>query len=147
MIGTTRIRPHGVTLLSIFFLFGAVICLIASFSLAFSNSFLEPLWRLNPRGKEGLAAIGRWAVLLLSTVGISCAAAAVGLWRGNRWGHRIGFALITINLVGNILNTLLGTEPRAIVGVPIAAAILLYLLSKRVRRFVNRTDNTNSIRN
>jgi hypothetical protein len=131
----TRPRPYGVIALGVFFFLGAIICLIASLSLAFPNSFMQPMWRLNPRGHEGLVAIGRWAVLLLSTVGVFCAAAAIGLWRGNRWGHGIAIALIAINLIADVINTLLGTEPRAIVGVPIAVAILWYLLSKRVRAF------------
>jgi hypothetical protein len=42
---------------------------------------------------------------------------------------------ITINLIGDVANTILGTDSRTIVGVPIAAAILWYLLSKRVRNF------------
>ncbi len=96
------------------------------------------MWRLNPHGREGLATLGHWAILLLSTVGVFCAAAAVGLWRGHRWGYRIAVALIAINLAADIINTLLGTEPRAIVGVPIALAILLYLASKRVRLFFHR---------
>ena len=96
---------------------------------------MQPIWRVNPHGHAGLVAIGDWAVLLLSTVGVFCAAAAIGLWRGNRWGHGIAIALIAINLIANVINTFLETEPRAIVGVPIAAAILWYLLTKRVRAF------------
>jgi hypothetical protein len=46
--------------------------------------------------------------------------------------------LLTINLLGDLANVLTGTEPRAIVGVPIVITILLYLLSKRVRRFFGR---------
>ena len=66
-------------------------------------------------------------------VSMSCALAAVGLWRRARWGHKIAVALIAINLAGEVANTIMGTEPRAIVGVPIALAILIYLLSKKVR--------------
>ena len=82
--------------------------------------------------------MGRWAIILLFTVGISCAAAAIGLWRGARYGHRFAVVLIAINLAGDIINTLLGTEPRAIVGVPITLAILIYLASRRVRLFFRK---------
>jgi hypothetical protein len=41
-------------------------------------------------------------------------------------GHRIAIVLNAINLIADVVNTLSGTEPRAIVGVPIAAAILWY---------------------
>ena len=125
--------PAGVTALSIFFMAGSIICLIASVSLLLPNSFIEPIWRLNPRARAGFMTMGRWAIVLLFTIGISCASAAIGLWRGNRYGYRFAVALIAINLTGDIINTLLGIEPRAIVGIPIALAILLYLMSRRVR--------------
>jgi hypothetical protein len=134
-------RPIGVTALSVFFLLGSIICFVASLSLVLPNSFLEPMWRINPHGHKGLVILSPWAVLLLSIVGVFCAAAAVGLWRGHRWGHRIAIALIAINLVGDAINTLLGTEPRAIIGIPIALALLLYLISKRVTRFFNLLAN------
>ena len=79
--------------------------------------------------------MGRWAIVLLAAVGTSCATAAIGLWRGAIYGYRFAFVLITVNLIGDIINTLLGIEPRAIVGVPIALAILIYLVSKPVRLF------------
>ena len=39
----TRTRPAGVTALSIFFLAGALICLVAVVALLFPNSFLSPV--------------------------------------------------------------------------------------------------------
>ena len=131
---TTRAsRPRPITALSIFFLAGAAISLTASISLLRPNNFLESMWRLNPRAHASLSSVGLFAVLLLSTVSVLCAVAAIGLWRGSRLGYLLAVVLIAINLLGSVTNVLLGTEPRAIVGVPIAAAILAYLLSKRVR--------------
>ena len=130
-----KARPFGVTALSVFFLIGAVINLTASLSLIFPNSFFKPIWRVNPRAQVGLESIGGWAIVLLFAVCASCSAAAIGLWRGARSGHSVAVAMITINLIGDIANTILGTDSRTIVGVPIAAAILWYLLSKRVRNF------------
>jgi uncharacterized membrane protein (DUF2068 family) len=74
-------------------------------------------------------------VALLFAASVSCAVAAVGLRRGARWGHKVAVTLIAINLLSDIANVVLGTEPRAIVGVPIAFALLLYLLSNRVRKY------------
>ena len=59
--------------------------------------------------------------------------AAIGLWRRAKWGYKIAVGLIAINVVGDVANTLTGVEPRAIVGVPIALTILIYLFRKRVR--------------
>ena len=128
-------RPAGVTALSIFFIFGACMSFIAFASLLFPGSFLEPVWRLNPRAREAFAGMGACAVVLMCFVSAACAAAALGLWRGARWGHRLAVALLAVNLLGDIANVITGTEPRALVGVPVVAALLMYLMSGRVRRF------------
>jgi multisubunit Na+/H+ antiporter MnhG subunit len=129
----TRIRrPRLITALSIFFMVGATISLTASISLLRPNSFLESMWRLNPRAHENLSSLGFWAVALLGSVSLFCAAAAIGLWQESRWGYRIAISLILVNLIGDVTNVVLGLEPRGIVGVPIAAGILIYLTRKRV---------------
>lgn len=128
-------RPGGVTALSIFFMAGALISFIAGLSLLIPGSFLEPLWRINPRGHEGLVRIGSGAVVLLFVASLSCAAAAGGLWRGKRWGHRVAAILLAINLLSDIANGLLGTELRALVGIPIALALIFYLMSKGGRKY------------
>lgn len=128
-------RPGGVTALSIFFMAGALISFIAGLSLLIPGSFLEPLWRINPRGHEGLVRIGSGAVVLLFVASLSCGAAAGGLWRGKRWGHRVAAILLAINLLSDIANGLLGTELRALVGIPIALALIFYLMSKGVRKY------------
>ena len=77
---------------------------------------------------------------MLTTVSMFCAAAAIGLWHGSRWGYWLAIGLMVTNLLGHVTNVVLGTEPRAIVGVPITAAILAYLIvSKKVREFFSRS--------
>lgn len=133
-----KTRPAGVTALSIFFMVATVIALVALISLLFPNGFLEPMWRLNPRGRAGLAKIGSWAVILFFFVGSACAIAAVGLWRGARWGYVVGIIVLSINLLGDVINVVTGTERRAALGVPIVISILVYLMTKRVRSFFAR---------
>jgi hypothetical protein len=111
---------------------GATISLTASISLLRPNSFLESMWRLNPRAHKNLLSLGLWAVVLLSSVSLLCAGAAIGLWKQSRWGYRIAIGLMVVELIGSLTNVVLGTEPRAIVGVPIAAAILIYLIGKKL---------------
>ena len=135
MTGELHARPLGITALIIFFLAGTLISFLAAVSLLVPSAFFEAMWRVNPRGHDGLVRIGLWAVALLFAASISCAAAAIGLWRRTRWGHGIAVALISINLLSDFANAVMGIEPRAIVGIPIAFALLLYLLSKRVRGF------------
>jgi len=132
-------RPVGITALSIFFLFGTTASFLSFVSLLFPGSFLEPMWRLNPRAREGFAGMGVWAVVLMCAVCVACTSAAVGLWRGARWGYWIAVVLLAINLLGDIANVVTGIEPRAAVGIPIVLAILAFLMSRRVRRFFVRS--------
>ena len=131
----TSARPFGITALIIFFLVGSLICFVAELSLLIPSAFFNGLWRLNPHGHEGLLRIGDWAVVLLFSASASCAFTAVGLWKRTRWGHIFAIVLIGINLLSDLVNTILGTESRAIVGVPIALLIILYLFTKRVRNY------------
>ena len=135
MLTKSETRPIGITALSMFFLFGAAASFVSSVSLFFPGSFLEPMWRLNPRARVGFADMGVWAVVLMGSVCVACASAAVGLWRGKRWGYLLAVALLAINLLGDIVNVLLGTEPRAVVGIPIVVAISAFLMTRQVRRF------------
>jgi len=128
-------RPGGITALGIFFAAGAAISLVSCIALLFPGGVLEPMWRLNPRARAGFAGMGAWAPVLLTAVGIACAAAARGLWSGRPWGRRLAITLLAINLIGDAAYVILGTEPRALVGIPIAALLLLYLATGRVRAF------------
>lgn len=129
------VRPAGITALSVFFAAGALISFTSCVSLLFPGSFLEPMWRLNPRAREAFTGMSGYAILLLSTVSAACASASVGLWRGKRWGYLIALALFIFNLIGDITNVLLGVEPRAIIGIPIVALLLWYLSTQNVRRY------------
>jgi len=128
-------RPHGVSALSVFFAAGFLIALTSAVSLFFPESFLEPMWRLNPRARTAFSGMGIWAPALLIAVSAACAAASLGFWRGRRWGYRVGTGLLIFNLVGDVANVALGTEPRAIVGIPIVALLLFYLSRPGVRAY------------
>lgn len=132
-------RPFGISLLSIFFFAATGITLVASLSLLFPNGALEPIWRLNPRAREGLGAIGIWAVLFFFGAGLACLIAALGLWRGKRWGFFVAIAILCINGLGDLINALSGTERRAIVGIPVVILILAYLMTRRVKLFFSST--------
>ncbi len=128
-------RPAGVTALGCFFVFGALASGLSAVSLLTPGGFLEPMWRLNPRGREAFGRMGPWAPLLLAAVGLACAFSALGFLTGRRWGYLLGIGLLLVNLAGDLLNAASGVEPRAVVGVPIVALLLWYLSSGSVKRF------------
>jgi len=129
----TRTRPIVVTVLIVLFVFGVTASLISIISLTFPGSFLEPVWKLNPRAREGFARMGGWSILLMSVVCVTCLVTAIGLWRRLRWGYWLAVLVLIINLVGNVINVLVGTDRRAIVGIPIVLLLLIYLLRSKDR--------------
>lgn len=125
-----------------FFTFGAVISALAGIALLTPGGPLEPMWQLNPQAREGLRGLGRWALFLMGTVSLVCALAARGLWRCARWGHRLALAILTVNLLGDVANALFRDDPRTLLGLPIGAGLIAYLLSARVRARFATSDAT-----
>ena len=134
-------RPPGVTALACLFGFGALVSGLSVISLLTPGGSLEPMWRLNPRARESFSRMGIWALLLLMVVCLACVACAYGFFAGRRWGYRLGLVGLMINLTGDIANSVLGIEPRAVVGVPVVALILWYLFSRHVRNFFGLTTH------
>ena len=93
------------------------------------------MWRLNPEARAALSGMGRWAVVLLTGVCIACSLAAVGLWKGTRWGLHIAMAVLTVNVVGDLGNALVRGDLRTLIGIPIAGAMIVYLLRCRRNRY------------
>ena len=128
-------RPRVLTFLIVLFTIGTVASLISVISLTFPGSFLEAVWRVNPHAREGFARMGGWSVVLMSVVFVACLLTAIGLWRGLRWGYLLAVVMLIINLIGNVITVIAGTERRAIVGIPIVVIILFYLLRNKTRQY------------
>ena len=128
-------RPFGVTALAYFFIFGTLASGLSFASLVTPGGQLEPIWRLNPRAHEAFFGMGILAPLLMATVCVACAASAYGFLRGRPWGYRLGITLLLVNLTGELVNAVLGVEPRAIYGLPVVALLIWYLTTLRVRAY------------
>lgn len=99
--------------------------------LLFPDSVFEPLWQLNPPAHEGFASLGGWAVLLMLAVCLACVTAAAGLWRCAQWGFWAALAILSVNLVGDTANAAIAHDWRTLVGLPIGAIMVFYLLRQR----------------
>jgi len=128
-----KARPVGLVLLPLFFGFGTVMSAVAALALTVPGNWSEQLWRLNPAARTGFQAMGNWAVVLMLLVAAACAGAAIGLWRGRIWGHRLAVAVLSLNLVGDVSNALVRGDRRTLIGLPIGGAMIAYLLSRRIR--------------
>jgi len=121
--------PIGMKLLALFFAFGTCMCALTIVLLIFSGTMLDSLWRLNPEAHAAFQSIGWLSILLMATVGTACGLAAIGLARNTTWGCWLGILVLTVNLVGDLTNALLRHDLRTLIGVPIAGAMMVYLVS------------------
>jgi len=124
-------RPAGITLLSLFFVFGTLASGLAAVMLIMPGTSLDVLWRVNPHAHEGFIGMGPWSVLLMSTVCLACVSAAWGLWRCRLWGYWTATTILTVNLVCDAINAFLLRDWRTLIGLPIAGLIIAYLMRRR----------------
>ncbi len=134
---TAQRIPAGIKLLSVFFGFGAAMCLLTIVMLLFPGSPLDSLWKLNPDAHVAFQSLGKLSILLMLIVGAACALASIGLAKRARWGIPLALGILIVNLIGDSLNALLRHDWRTLIGLPIAGAMIAYLLSVR-RRVLNQ---------
>src|SRR6267378_1959441 len=119
--------PFGMRLLALFFAFGTCICALTIGLLLFPGGSLDSLWRLNPEAHAAFQLMGLLSILLMAAVGVACASAAIGLARNARWGRWLGILILVVNLVADLTNAFVRHDLRALIGVPIAGAMIFYL--------------------
>lgn len=125
--------PLGVRALGVLFIFGACMSGLSLTSLWTPGSALDVIWRLNPPAREAFARMGLGALFLLGVVCIACALAAVGLFNRLSWGRRLAIAILSVNMVGDGVAAIVRSDPRTLVGVPIAGLFIVYLMRGKVR--------------
>jgi uncharacterized membrane protein (DUF2068 family) len=118
-------------LLAIFFVFGASMCLLTILLLLFPGSGLDSLWRLNPHAHTAFQSLGKMSILLMLIVGAACAFAAVGLARNRLWGRYLALIILAVNLISNLINAFAHHDLRTLIGLPIAGAMICYLVLAR----------------
>ena len=123
-----RLRSHR--WFAAFFAFGATMCALTIALLLFPATALDSLWRLNPDAHLAFRSMGNWSIALMGAVGTACFFAAIGLWRGALWGTRLALIILSVNIAGDLSNALIRHDYRALIGLPIGALMILYLVWK-----------------
>jgi hypothetical protein len=108
---------------------------LAGATLVFPGTMLDRAWVLNPRGHSGLVALGPWAGVLFFPLGIALALAGFGWLKRRRWGWILAVAIIGINASADAVRLFSGAWFEGLVGVIIAGALLIYLLSPSMRAY------------
>ena len=122
---SARTKPHR--WLALFFAFGVSMCSLTIALLLFPGTPLDRVWRLNPDAHAAFRSLVSWSIIIMLVVGTACGFAAVGLWRGALWGTRAAIIILIVNMIGDLSNALLKFDFRTLIGLPIAAAIIVYL--------------------
>jgi Predicted membrane protein (DUF2127) len=128
-----RRRPIGFTLLVIFFWFGTTMCALTILLLVFAGTPADILWRINPTAHQQFAAAPGAALLIMLLAGAACGCAAIGLAREKRWGRRLAIGVLAVNIIGEIANTILRSDWRTLLGLPIGGALIWYLARLKLR--------------
>jgi hypothetical protein len=126
-------KTPGFTAVGIFLFFGAIIASLAATSLLWRGTPLDRLWDLNPIAYKQLARLGGAVGILFLLLGTALTTAGIGRFRRRRWGWRLAVVIITIQVLGDLVNCVRGDLLRGGTGVIIAGALLLFLLQPKVR--------------
>jgi hypothetical protein len=69
----------------------------------------------------------------MGLVCIACGLSAFGLMKRLLWGLYLALGVLAVNLVGDAANAILRDDPRTLVGLPVGALLIAYLLRPRIR--------------
>jgi hypothetical protein len=73
----------------------------------------------------GVSSLASWSSML--TGGTACLLGALGL-RGTFWGTWLALTIPYVNLIGDLANALLRHDYRALIGLPVGAAMMFFLV-------------------
>ena len=111
---------------ALFFVFGATMCTLTIVLLLFPGTALDSLWRLNPEAHLAFQSFGKWSVVLMLVIGTGCAFAAIGLWQDTLWGRRLALIILSLNILGDLVNAFVRYDCRALIGLPVAGAMMFF---------------------
>ena len=119
--------------LSAFFVLGALAAGLSCLTLMIPGTPLDIVWTVNPEGHAGLGRLGILGPLLMACVSLACLLAARGLWIKAPWGRTMAIGILTVNLIGDLTSAAVRGDPRPLIGLPVAGAMIAYLCLTRVR--------------
>lgn len=126
-------NPPGFHAIGVFLIFGATMAAFAAATLIWPGTPLDRAWSLNPTAHRQLAPLGTKIGVLFLLLSFALVTSGVGWLRHQRWGWRLTVIIIGTQIAGDLFNFVRGDRLRGSVGVAIAGALLVYLLTPRVR--------------
>ncbi len=126
-------KEPGFTAIGIFLFFGAIMATLAATTLLWRGTALDRLWTLNPTAFKQLAPLGRIVGILFLVLGAALITAGIGWFRRRLWGWRVAVVIISMQVLGDVVNCVRGDWLGGATGVIVAGALLLFLLQPRIR--------------
>ena len=106
---------------------------LAGTTLLWRGTVLDHAWTLNPTAYQQLSPLGSKIGILFLLLSSDLLVSGIGWFRRRLWGWRLAVAIIATQILGDIINLVRGDWLRGGIGVVIAGALLLYLLTPRLR--------------
>jgi hypothetical protein len=106
---------------------------LAATTLLWRSTVLDRVWAFNPTAYKQLVPLGRIVGILFLVLGAALITAGIGWFRRRLWGWRLTVAIMTVQVLGDVVNCVRGDWLRGGTGVIIAGALLLFLLQPRIR--------------
>jgi hypothetical protein len=131
-------KPLGFAAIGIFLFFGGVMAGLAATTLLLPGTPRDRAWILNPTAYKQLSSLGSKVGILFLLLAVLLVLSGVGWFQRRLWGWRLAVAIIATQVLGDITNLARGDWRRGGTGVIIAGALLLYLLTPRVRAAFSR---------
>jgi hypothetical protein len=131
-------KPPGFAAIGVFLFFGATMASLAATTLLLPGTPLDFAWILNTTGYKQLSPLGGKVGILFLLLAVLLVLSGVGWFRRRLWGWRLAVAIIATQVLGDISNLVRRDWLRGGTGFIIASALLLYLLTPRVRAAFSR---------
>ena len=106
---------------------------LAGTTLLWRGTVLDRAWTLNPTAYRQLSPLGSMIGILFLLLSAALLISGMGWFRHRLWGWRLAVAIIATQVLGDIINLVRGDWLRGGIGVVIAGALLLCLLTPRLR--------------
>ena len=123
-IPQARVRPTGVTVLSILFALESLLFIIGGIGAMGVGALLGPIG-------AGLGIIVGGILVLIGLIGLLV---TWGLWTGRGWARIIAIILAILGLLTTVLGAI-ALEPLSIIGLLINIVILWYLFQPQVKAY------------
>jgi hypothetical protein len=126
-------KPPGFNAIGTFLFFGGMLAGLAATTFLCPGTILDRAWTLNPTAYRQLSPLGSKVGILFLILSAALAVSGIGWFRHRLWGWRLAVAIIATQVLGDIVNLVRREWLRGAAGVMIAGALLVYLLSPRIR--------------